>query len=193
MRSMPANARASRENRCRPPASTRSRLPANSMSMRSNTFDSMWVLYAASHGAYSETIATPRCARRNVNEYEHLRQFVELARGLDFGRAARACHVSPSALSRSMQRLEAQLGEPLFEREHHKVTLTPSGDLFRRHALAVLEEWHRFQAERATGHGELTGTVHIYCTVTAAQSLVPDLLGRVRRAHPGIRLELATG
>ena len=128
-----------------------------------------------------------------MNEYEHLRQFVELARGLNFGRAARTCHVSPSALSRSVQRLEAQVGEPLFEREHHKVTLTPAGDAFRRHALAVLEEWQHFQAERATGHGELSGTVHIYCTVTAAQSLVPDLLARVRRAHPGIRLELATG
>jgi LysR family positive regulator for ilvC len=33
----------------------------------------------------------------------------------------------------------------------------------------------------------------MYCTVTAAQSLVPDLLGRVRRAHPGIRIELDTG
>jgi LysR family positive regulator for ilvC len=128
-----------------------------------------------------------------MNEYEPLRQFVELSRTLNFGRAARACHISPSALSRSVQRLEGQLGEPLFDREHHKVSLTPAGETFRRHALAVLEDWHRFEAERATGHGALTGTVHIYCTVTAAQSFVPDLLTRVRRAHPGIRLELETG
>jgi LysR family positive regulator for ilvC len=33
----------------------------------------------------------------------------------------------------------------------------------------------------------------MYCTVTAAQSIVPDLLGRLRRAHPGIRIELRTG
>lgn len=128
-----------------------------------------------------------------MREYEQLRQLVELARTLNFGRAARACHVSPSALSRSVQRLEAEVGDRLFEREHHKVTLTPAGEMFRRHALAVLEEWQRFEAERASGHGALTGTVHIYCTVTAAQSLVPDVLARVRRAHPGIRLELATG
>jgi LysR family positive regulator for ilvC len=131
--------------------------------------------------------------QRNVNEYEPLRQFVELARSLHFGRAASACHVSPSALSRSVQRLEAQLGEPLFEREHHKVTLTPAGEQFRHHALAVLEEWQRYEQQRARSRGELNGTVHVYCTVTAAQSIVPDLLGRVRRAHPGIRIELATG
>jgi LysR family positive regulator for ilvC len=126
-------------------------------------------------------------------EYESLRQFVELTRTLHFGRAARACHVSASALSRAVQRLEAQLETPLFEREHHKVTLTPAGESFRRHAMTVLEEWDRFEAERAGDRGALTGTVHVYCTVTAAQSIVPELIGRVRRAHPGIRVELATG
>jgi LysR family positive regulator for ilvC len=128
-----------------------------------------------------------------MKEYDPLRQFVELARTLHFGRAARACHLSPSALSRSIQRLESQLGESLLEREHHKVTLTPAGEAFRRHAITVLEEWHRFEGERGGSHGVLSGTVHMYCTVTAAQSLVPDLLGRVRRAHPGIRIELDTG
>jgi LysR family positive regulator for ilvC len=126
-------------------------------------------------------------------EYEPLHQFVELTRTLHFGRAARACHVSPSALSRSVQRLETQLGEQLFEREHHKVTLTPAGERFRRHALAVLDEWHRYEQERAERRGDLNGTLHVYCTVTAAQSIVPDLLGRLRRAHPGIRIELQTG
>jgi LysR family positive regulator for ilvC len=135
--------------------------------------------------------------QRNVGwrmkEYEPLRQFVELARTLHFGKAARASHISPSALSRSIQRLEAEIGEPLFEREHHRVSLTPAGEAFRHHVLNVLEDWARFGEEQAGRRGSLTGTVHVYCTVTAAQSIVPDLLGRVRRAHPGIRIELATG
>jgi LysR family transcriptional regulator, positive regulator for ilvC len=150
-------------------------------------------LYAPSDGAYSETIATPDCGFCNMKEYEPLQQFVELARTLHFGRAARSCHVSPSTLSRSIQRLESQLGEPLFDREHHKVTLTPAGDAFRRHASNVLEEWQRYAQARAQSRGALTGTVHMYCTVTAAQSIIPDLLGGVRRAHPGIHFELATG
>lgn len=128
-----------------------------------------------------------------MRDYEPLRQFVELARTLNFGRAARASHISASALSRSIQRLESELDASLFEREHHKVTLTPAGEVFFRHAVAVLDEWHRFEAERAPSLGGLTGTVHMYCTVTAAQSIVPDLLGRVRRAHPAIRIELTTG
>jgi LysR family positive regulator for ilvC len=128
-----------------------------------------------------------------MDEYEPLRQFIELSRTLHFGRAARACHLSPSALSRSVQRLEEQLGEPLFNRQHHSVALTPAGEAFRHHALAVLSEWDRFESERASAKELLSGTVRIYCTVTAAQSIVPDLLGTVRREHPGIRLELTTG
>jgi LysR family positive regulator for ilvC len=128
-----------------------------------------------------------------MDEYEPLRQFLAVSRTLHFGRAARTCHLSPSALSRSIQRLEDQLGEPLFDRQHHSVTLTPAGEAFRRHVLAVLDEWDTFESERASAKGFLSGTVRIYCTVTAAQSIVPDLLGEVRRKHPGIRLELTTG
>lgn len=128
-----------------------------------------------------------------MDDYDSLRQFVELSHTLHFGRAARACHVSPSGLSRSIQRLEEQLGEPLFEREHHRVTLTAAGQALRRHAQVVLDDWHRFHAERADSRGELAGTVRIYCTVTAAQSIVPDLIARVRREHPAIRVEIQTG
>jgi LysR family positive regulator for ilvC len=128
-----------------------------------------------------------------MDEYEPLRQFLALSRTLHFGQAARACHLSPSALSRSIQRLEDQLDENLFDRQHHSVALTPAGEAFRHHVLAVLGEWDRFEVERARAKGFLSGTVRIYCTVTAAQSIIPDLLGEVRRKHPGIRLELTTG
>lgn len=128
-----------------------------------------------------------------MDEYEPLRLFDQLAHTLHFGRAARACHVSPSALSRAIQRLEVQLGEQLFEREHHRVVLTPAGEAFRRHAQGVLEEWQRFDVERTVNRGELTGTVRIYCSVTAAQSIVPDFIARVRTRHPGIRVEIETG
>jgi LysR family positive regulator for ilvC len=57
----------------------------------------------------------------------------------------------------------------------------------------VLEDWQRFDAERAGSRVELAGTVRIYCTVTAAQSIVPDLIARVRREHRGIRVKIETG
>ena len=50
-----------------------------------------------------------------------IRQFLALAESLHFGRAADACHVSPSALSRGIQRLEESLGTTLFERSKRNV------------------------------------------------------------------------
>lgn len=128
-----------------------------------------------------------------MKEYEPLRQFNELARTLHFTRAAAVLHVSPSALSRAIRRLESQVGEPLFERQHHNVELTEAGVAFRRYATAVLEGWSAFESERSRASGPLHGTLHVYCTVTAAQTIVPDLLARFRDRHPGVRLELETG
>ncbi|MFS8136872.1 MAG: hypothetical protein ACMG50_01975, partial [Thermomonas sp.] len=79
------------------------------------------------------------------------------------------------------------LGETLFEREHHRVTLTPAGEAFRRHAMIVLDDWQRFAGERAPAHGDLSGTLHVYCTVTAAQGIVPaaETSHEIRITDPG--------
>jgi LysR family positive regulator for ilvC len=128
-----------------------------------------------------------------MRDFELLRQFLELARTLHFSRAAAALHVTPSTLSRSMQRLERDLGVELFDRQHHRVELTPEGEALRRHAAEVLEGWSAFEETLRSGAGPVRGVLHMYCTVTAAQSIVPQLLGRFRESHPDVRLELVTG
>ena len=49
-----------------------------------------------------------------------LKTFLHLAESRHFGRSARAMHVSPSTLSRQIQRLEEDLGQPLFVRDNRK-------------------------------------------------------------------------
>ncbi len=56
-----------------------------------------------------------------------LKTFLHLAESRHFGRSARAMHVSPSTLSRQIQRLEEDLGQPLFVRDNRTVTLTEAG------------------------------------------------------------------
>ena len=43
------------------------------------------------------------------------------------------------------------------------------------------------------GGGPVSGTLRLYCTVTASQTFVPEVLERFRRQHPGVHLELETG
>jgi LysR family positive regulator for ilvC len=128
-----------------------------------------------------------------MRDYDELRLFANLAATLHFGRTARACHVSPSALSRTIQRLEAHLGASLFFRDHHRVTLTPAGEALRAHADRVLSDWQAVQREVQAATGELAGTLRVYCTVTAAQSLLPEAFAAFRCSYPDIHLELETG
>ena len=125
--------------------------------------------------------------------YDELRLFLHLSRTLHFGRTSRECHVSPSALSRTVQRLESEMGRPLFARDRRSVELTPAGALLQSHALDTLG---RFQAlrQRLGEEGErLTGTLSIFASVTACQSFLPDVLASFRNRHPDIHIRLETG
>ena len=58
-----------------------------------------------------------------------LQLFIDLAEELHFGRAAARSHMSPSAATRALQRLEAEVGNRLFERDNRSVRLTSDGQV----------------------------------------------------------------
>lgn len=124
---------------------------------------------------------------------DSLRLFLHLSRSLHFGRTSRECHVSPSALSRSIQRLEQAAGAELFARKTRKVQLTEAGTRMQAYALEALGGWDQLVSELAQRGEQLHGTLSLFCTVTAAHSLLPALLGQFRRAHPEVTLRLETG
>lgn len=117
---------------------------------------------------------------------------MHLAETLHFARSAKVLHMSPSALTRAIQRLEQELGQPLFQRSKRKVTLTRAGEIFRDHARAQLAAYARLQEALATESQTPTGELRIACTVTACHSVLPKLLARCRERHPGIHLQLST-
>jgi len=68
-----------------------------------------------------------------------LRYFLEVARELNFTRAAENLHISPPAVSRSVSLLEKSLGRRLFTREGRKVELTAEGRLLKDRAEAIYD------------------------------------------------------
>lgn len=122
-----------------------------------------------------------------------LQHFVALAESLHFGRAAELAHISPSALSRGIQRLEAEVGAALFERNNRRVELTRAGHTFLDYARGALRDWDALRQRLAEESGALHGEVSLYCSVTASHSFLFDILARVRRRHPGIEIKLHTG
>ena len=118
--------------------------------------------------------------------------FLILADLLHFGRASQACNLSPSALTRTIQRLEEQIEQPLFIRDNRSVTLSAAGEKFRIYARLALQEWQQFHTTIKSEQA-IYGTLSIYASITAVYSLLPDLLESYRKRYPEVQLDLRTG
>ena len=122
----------------------------------------------------------------------NLKLFRHLAGTLHFARTSKACFVSPSALTRVIQRLESQVGQPLFIRDKRRVELTPAGEAFENYAEDVLHRWDLLQTELSSNQA-LQGELALYCSVTAAYGILPRLLAAYRKAYPDVQIRLETG
>jgi len=118
--------------------------------------------------------------------------FLTVAELLHFGKASQACNMSPSALTRTIQRLEEKLEQPLFLRDNRTVTLSPAGERFKAYARLSLQEWGSFKSS-IRNEQQIAGTLSIYASITAVYSLLPQLLESYRGSYPDVQLELRTG
>jgi LysR family transcriptional regulator, positive regulator for ilvC len=125
-------------------------------------------------------------------DIRELEIFLTVAELLHFGRASQACNLSPSALTRTIQRLEDQVEQPLFLRDNRTVTLSPAGERFRTYARLSIQEWRNFRASTKSEQA-VAGTLSIYASITAVYSLLPQLLESYRESFPEVQLELRTG
>lgn len=121
-----------------------------------------------------------------------LKLFKHLASSLHFGQTSRACHVTPSALTRIIQRLEEELGEELFLRDNRSVSLTLAGKAFRSYADDVLQRFEVLRGDLSTEE-ILSGEISLYCSVTAAYSILPKIFQKFRSVHPDVHINLQTG
>ena len=128
-----------------------------------------------------------------ILDMKSLGLFVHLANSLHFSKTALAKNVSPSTLSRCIQRIEDELGVCLLIRDNRSVVLTEAGVLFKQYALQQLEQWQLLKGSIKQSRSELEGQINLYCSVTAAYSHLPPILNRFRLLHPKVEIKLNTG
>ncbi len=126
-------------------------------------------------------------------DFKSLKMFQHLSQSLHFGKTAEAHHVSTSTLSRVIQRMEDEVGITLLHRDNRSVVLTSAGEQLQQFAEQQLEQWQLLKLSLDQKQAELKGTLHIYCSVTAAYSHLPPLLDRFRQQHPLVEIMLTTG
>jgi DNA-binding transcriptional LysR family regulator len=119
-----------------------------------------------------------------------LRQFVAVAEELHFRRAARRLAMSQPPLTAAIRRLEVEIGTTLIARGNRAVALTAAGAVLLEEARALLRQAdHAVLAARDAAAGRL-GTVRLGYVGSAMYGRLPAAIRAVRRAHPGLRLEL---
>ncbi len=115
-------------------------------------------------------------------EFEQLRHFVKVAELENFTRAAERVDLSQPALSRSIARLEEELGQPLFERQSRKVVLNDAGRLLFDHARNILKMVDDAKAE-ICDDGQ-SGKVRVGAIPTVAPYFLPECLQSFHQQFP---------
>ncbi len=129
----------------------------------------------------------------NVMNIKSLQLFIHLCDSKSFNKTAAAMHLSPSALSRQIQKLEKDVGQSLFVRDNRSVDLTNAARKLLPVALKITNEWSGYRYELSEQTKNLKGEIHLFCSVTASYSHLPDLLNDFRLSYPQIELKLSTG
>ncbi|MBD1558520.1 HTH-type transcriptional activator IlvY [Vibrio sp. S9_S30] len=124
---------------------------------------------------------------------KNLQYFVHLCDSRSFSKTSSAMHISPSALSRQIQKLEDEIEQTLFLRDNRSVDVTPAGKKLLPVALQMIGEWNQFRSSISEESDSLAGELRLFCSVTASYSHLPDLLSDFRVQYPNIELKLSTG
>jgi DNA-binding transcriptional LysR family regulator len=124
---------------------------------------------------------------QDLNDMSYFAEVVE--RG-GFAAAGRALGLPKSRLSRRVAELEARLGVRLMQRTTRKLSLTPVGEIYLRHCVAVRDEAAAAAEAVAQARTEPRGTIRVTCPVTLAQSTVGPLMPLFLAQHPQVRVDM---
>src|SRR5437868_9595281 len=123
-------------------------------------------------------------------EIHQLRYFVAVAEEGSFSRAAGMVRVAQPSLSQQIRKLEAEVGQPLFDRLPRSVVLTEAGRClidYARQILASIGDARRCVDELK---GEVAGRVAVGAIPTIAPYVLPELVVTFQKHYPEVTLEI---
>ncbi|MBT2387304.1 LysR family transcriptional regulator [Streptomyces sp. ISL-11] len=121
---------------------------------------------------------------------DRLRTLNAVARHGSVSAAADGLHVTTSAVSQQLAKLERETGQQLLAKQGRGVRLTDAGRLLADHASRILSQVELAQSDLEAQRGEAVGELLLGAFPTAARGLFPAALAELRRAHPQLRARL---
>ncbi len=126
-------------------------------------------------------------------ELRHFQHFIAVANSKGIRQAARAIHISPSSLTRSVQFLENYYGVSLLRREGKQLTLTPHGEQIFEEFKGVLNGVESIKPKLAQLDAIDHGSLRVGLNPTIADTLLPKLGARFITEHPNVRITTVIG
>jgi DNA-binding transcriptional LysR family regulator len=125
-------------------------------------------------------------------DFTALRYFSATAHAESIRAASDRLHVSPSAISRQIAKLEHELRAPIFDRRAQGMKLTAAGEILLSKVDGVMREFSRVKSHIAALQDLQAGNVDIYCFQTAIESLVAPALNRFHAQYPQVTFNVRT-
>lgn len=126
-------------------------------------------------------------------EIRVLRYFLAIAREGSITNAANLLHVTQPTLSRQIHDLEEELGQKLFTRGSHSMTLTAEGIVLRKRAEEIISMVDKTEAEFHSMENMTGGDVYIGGGETDAIWLIAQIAKEIREKYPDIHYHLYSG
>ncbi|UVH55077.1 LysR family transcriptional regulator [Variovorax paradoxus] len=124
-------------------------------------------------------------------ETAYLQSFLLVVESGSMSEAARRLDLTPGAVAQQIRALERELNAPLLARAGRTVQPTEAGHRLVQRARTLLREVSDIKAlvgSEAAGGELVIGTIN-----TAIHSLLPDILARFVKTHPGVKVYLQSG
>ncbi|MBE7620010.1 LysR family transcriptional regulator [Gluconacetobacter entanii] len=135
-------------------------------------------------------LRTPRMMRlhaRGISYFNAVRECRSIRE------AARRLNVTPSALTRQLAQMEAEVGAPLFDRLPEGMVLTEVGRIMARHIVTVMQDAARTEEQINALSGRQDGRLRIMAVEGVTGQLLPPLLERITRMYPAVDLNVEIG
>ncbi|WP_409315267.1 LysR family transcriptional regulator [Pseudomonas putida] len=121
-----------------------------------------------------------------------LRSLLAVADTGGFTRAAQRLHLTQSAISAHIRRLEREAGQKLLERTTRSVSLTPAGARLAGYARTILALHDDARASLGAGR-RVSGTVYVGLSEEMVKAPIIDCMRRFSVAHPDAEVSLTVG
>ncbi|MHB1124527.1 MAG: LysR family transcriptional regulator [Ramlibacter sp.] len=126
-------------------------------------------------------------------DLRRIRHFVVLAQTLNYRKASQLLHMTQPPLTVSIQKLEAELGVRLFDRDAKGVQLTASGQAALADARQILHHAESFAEMASLAESGMAGLLRIGFTGSATYGVLQRLIPRFRAEYPKVELLLREG